>query len=153
MSTTRLQQFVKASPHRVYQALVDRDAVQQWMVPDGMTSKVLEYDVSEGGKFRISLTYDDATSAGKSGGHTDTYHGTFFALVPDSKVVQLLEFETDDPAMQGPMTVTFSLNEEAAGTLIDAVHEGVPAGVKPEDNELGWRISMGKLAKFLESSP
>ena len=72
--------------------------VQQWMVPDGMTSHVHSFDAREGGTFRISLTYDRPTSTGKTTAQTDTFHGRFVRLVPDTEVVQAVEFETDDPA-------------------------------------------------------
>ena len=50
------------------------------MVPAGMTSHVHTFDAREGGRFRISLTYDDERRAGKTGAHTDTYHGRFVKL-------------------------------------------------------------------------
>jgi uncharacterized protein YndB with AHSA1/START domain len=150
MTTTRIETQIGAPRPQVFKALIDPSAVVNWMVPDGMTSEIHEFEAQEGGKFRISLTYDDAHSSGKTAAHTDTYHGTFVALVPDERVIQLMEFETDDPAMQGKMTVTFKLSDADGGTRIEAVHEGVPSGVKPEDNELGWRMSMGKLANLLE---
>ena len=45
---------------------------------------------------------------------TDTFHGRFVRLVPDAEVVQEVEFETDDPAMQGAMTITYSLSDAPA---------------------------------------
>ena len=30
------------------------------------------------------------------------------------------------------------------------MHENLPPGVSPEDNELGWSISIGKLADLVE---
>ena len=38
-----------------------------------------------------------------------------------------------------------------AGTDVFAVHEGLPRGVSTADNELGWRMSLGKLAALVES--
>ena len=151
MSATRLSRNVNASRSDVYRALLDPAAVQQWMVPDGMTSEVHAFDGREGGAFRISLTYDEPTDTGKTSAQTDTFHGRFVRLVPDTEVVQQVEFETADPALQGEMTITYSLSDGAeGGTTITGLHEGVPPGVAPEDNELGWQISMGKLAALVE---
>lgn len=135
----------------VYRALTDARAVAAWMVPEGMTSEVHAFDAREGGAFRISLTYDAPTDAGKTSAHTDTYHGRFTKLVPDREVVQVMEFETADPAMQGEMTVTFILSDAAGGTDLIAVHDGVPNGVSDADNETGWRMSLGKLAALVEA--
>jgi uncharacterized protein YndB with AHSA1/START domain len=152
MSTTRITRHVSAPRAAVYRALIDANAVQQWMVPDGMTSEVHSFDAREDGAFRISLTYDAPTGTGKTNSKTDTHHGRFVKLVPSELVVQTSEFETADPALRGEMTITFMLQDAAAGgTDIVAVHENVPPGVPPADNELGWRLSLNKLAALLET--
>jgi uncharacterized protein YndB with AHSA1/START domain len=134
----------------VYRALLDADAVQAWMVPDGMTSQVHAFDAHEGGTFRISLTYDEPTTAGKTSAQTDTFHGRFVRLVPDTEVVEVVEFETDDPTMQGEMTITYRLDDADDGTTVTGRHENLPPGVSPADNELGWNMSMDKLAALVE---
>lgn len=149
-STTRLARRIHASRAEVYRALLDPRAVSAWMVPDGMRSLVHRFEAREGGRFRISLTYDDPTGSGKTTPHTDTYHGRFVRLVPDEEVVEVMEFETDDDALRGEMTVTFTLLEADGGTELRAVHEGVPPGVSAADNELGWRMSLDKLAALVE---
>jgi hypothetical protein len=63
----------------------------------------------------------------------------------------VLEFETTDPAMQGEMTITTTLTDADGGTEILAVHDGLPRGVSPADNETGWRMSLTKLATFVEA--
>ena len=152
MSTTRLSRHIRAPRGRVYEALIDAGAVQRWMVPDSMTSHVHSFDAREGGTFRVSLTYDAPTDTGKTSAQTDTYHGRFVRLVPGEEVVQVVEFETADPALQGEMTVTFTLAEAAdGGTDVVGVHENLPPGVPPEDNELGWSMSLSKLAQLVEA--
>jgi uncharacterized protein YndB with AHSA1/START domain len=153
MATTRISRHISASRADVYRALVDADAVQRWMVPDGMSSHVHVFDAHEGGTFRISLTYDTPTDAGKTTAQTDSYHGRFVTLVPDAEVVQVVEFETDDPAMAGEMTITYRLSETDGGTDLVGIHENLPPGISPADNELGWRMSIDKLARLVERSP
>ena len=89
----------------VYRALVEPHAVARWRVPDGMSSLVHQFDVREGGRFRVCLTYDAPDPVGKTTRHTDTYHGHFATLVPDRQVVETVEFETADPSLQGVMTL------------------------------------------------
>lgn len=150
MSSTRITRHVRASRARVYRALLDARQVATWMVPDGMTSQVHAFDPREGGAFRISLTYDAPTGTGKTTAHTDTFHGRFVRLVPDEQVVQRVEFEARDPALRGEMTITYDLVDAGGGTEIRAVHDRLPPGVSEADNELGWRISLGKLAALVE---
>ena len=96
------------------------------------------------------MTYGHPSSTGKTTAQTDTFHGRFVRLVPDTEVVQAVEFETDDPALQGEMTITYMLADADGGTDLVGVHEGLPPGVPPADNELGWSISVGKLAALVE---
>jgi uncharacterized protein YndB with AHSA1/START domain len=150
VSSTRISRRVNAPRARVYRALLDARAVATWKVPTGMTCQVHAFDPREGGAFRISLTYDEPTGVGKTSAHTDTYHGRFVKLVPNEQVVEVLEFETADPAMRGEMMVTFTLTDSGTGTDVLAVHDKVPPGVSPADNEAGWREALGKLAALVE---
>jgi uncharacterized protein YndB with AHSA1/START domain len=126
----------------VYRALIDARAVATWMVPTGMTSHVHAFDGREGGSFRISLTYDGPTGTGKTSAHTETYDGRFVKLVPNEQVVEVVEFETPDPALRGEMTITIALTEAGGGTDVLAVHDGLPPGLSPADNEADWRSSL-----------
>jgi uncharacterized protein YndB with AHSA1/START domain len=135
----------------VYRALVDARAVAIWMVPNGMTSHVHAFEAREGGLFRISLTYNTPDGTGKTTAHTDTYHGRFVRLVPNEQVVEVMEFETTDPQMRGEMTVTFTLLDAGVGTDVLGVHDNLPAGVLPSDNEKGWRMALEKLATLVEA--
>lgn len=116
-----------------------------------MRSEMHAFDAREGGAFRISLIYDDVDAQGKSSAHTDTYHGRFVTLVEDELVIETMEFETDEPALQGVMTTTYEIEMAENGATLSATHEGVPPGVAPEDNEAGWRMSLDKLAALLEA--
>ncbi len=150
MSSTRIRLHVNAPRAKVYRAFLEARAVQAWMVPTGMTSHVHAFDPREGGTFRISLTYDAPTGTGKTTAHTDTHHGRFVKLVPDEQIVEVVEFETADPGMQGEMTITVTLTDADGGTELVAVHDGLPPALSPADNELGWRSSLAKLAALVE---
>jgi uncharacterized protein YndB with AHSA1/START domain len=116
-----------------------------------MTCHVHAFDAREGGSFRISLTYDAPTETGKTTAHTDTHYGHFAKLVPNEQIVEVDEFETNDPAMRGKMTVTIMLADADGGTDLLALHDGLPPGVSPADNETGWRMALTKLAALVEA--
>jgi uncharacterized protein YndB with AHSA1/START domain len=151
MSSTCISRHVNTAAAIVYRALLDARAVATWMVPTGMTSLVHEFDAREGGSFRISLTYDEPTRTGKTTEHTDTFHGRFVELVMNRRVVEVVEFETTDPALRGEMTITITLAEAGGGTDILAVHDGLPRGLPTADNQAGWRSSLAKLAELVEA--
>ena len=150
VTTTRVSRHLRAPRAAVYRALLDPDAVARWRVPYGMTCEVHEWDAREGGTLRVSLTYDEPGPHGKTTAHTDTYRGRFVRLVPGELVVEADVFETGDPALQGEMTSTITLAGAGGGTELTAVHDGVPEGVRPEDNELGWRMALDRLAALVE---
>ncbi len=150
VSATHVHRHLNAPRARVYRALIDPVQIPRWRVPRGMTCKVDHFDGREGGEYQISLTYDAADRAGKSSAHTDTYRGRFVRLVPLQLVSEVDEFETDDPALQGEMSIIITLEEAGGGTDLDALHEGLPAGVAPADNEAGWREALDRLAALVE---
>ncbi|MFF4893540.1 SRPBCC family protein [Micromonospora chersina] len=150
MYSTQVSQLVKAPRSAVYRALLDPAAVAKWRVPTGMSGHVHEFDAREGGSLRVSLTYEAPDNTGKSTAHTDTYHGQFVKLVPDRQVVEVVEFETDDPALRGAMTMTTTLTEVDGGTEVVVVHDGIPDAIPAEDNETGTRIALANLARLVE---
>lgn len=151
MSSTRISCHINAPRAAVYRALLDPRAVAKWKVPEGMTCHVHAFDAREGGAFRISLTYNASTGSGKTTAHTDTYHGRFVKLVPNEQVIEVDEFETSDPALQGEMTISITLADAQGGTDLVAIHEGLPPGLSAADNETGWRMALGKLKALVEA--
>ncbi len=70
-------------------------------------------------------------------------------LVPNEQVVEIDEFETTDPALQGEMTFGTMLADADSGTDLLGVHERLPPGASTADNETGWRTALAKLAALL----
>jgi len=77
--------FISAPRERVYNALLDPGSVGRWKVPSAMKCQVHEFNASEGGAIRISLTYDAPDRAGKTHDRTNTYLGRFVRLVPNER--------------------------------------------------------------------
>ena len=135
----------------VYRALLDADAIAQWRVPDGMRGEVLEFDPREGGAFRVFLTYDAPDSGGKTSGHTDTYHGLFAKLVPGEQVVEVVEFETDNPGLRGEIAHDHDADRRGQRHRRadpPRQHPGRRAG---RGHEAGTRMALANLARLVES--
>ena len=153
MQTTLVSRIIHAPRSVVYAALLDPEAITRWRSPDDMECFVHDFDACEGGEYRISLTYRDPDRAGKSMGRTDTYCGRFLRLVPNEQVVETMQFESDDPALWEPMTLTTTLNKADEGTEVVMFHEGIPDVVPAADNELGTQMALAKLAQLVERHP
>jgi uncharacterized protein YndB with AHSA1/START domain len=149
---TRVSRIIKALRKTIYQAFLDPEAVSSWLAPDTMRGRVHTFDPREGGQFRISLTYQNPgdSQRGKTAGDTDTYHGRFVKLVPYEKIVEVIEFESQEPEFAGEMTMTVMLADVDGGTEVSLLYENVPTGIRPEDNEAGSRQSLQKLAALVE---
>ena len=148
--STQLRRVLAAPRQRIYQLLLDPTMLARWKVPAGMTLDVHEWEARVGGRIRVSLTYRETAGAGKSGTHTDTYHGHFVRLVPNALIVERDEFETDDPAFGGVMTISIALTDsDDGGTELVATHDDVPLGVSLADNETGWNMALDKLAALV----
>jgi hypothetical protein len=48
------------------------------------------------------------------------------------------------------MVSTITLSDADGGTELIAVHEGLPDGVSPADNEAGWSEALARLAALVE---
>jgi uncharacterized protein YndB with AHSA1/START domain len=79
-------------------AFLDPGAVASWRPPDGMKCQI--FDAREGGIFRMRFSYTDSDHnvCGKTSEHADVFSRQFLQLVPDERIVERVEFESDDPA-------------------------------------------------------
>lgn len=143
---------IKASPGTIYKAFVDPSALVSWLPPKGMTGHIHEFDARIGGSYRMSLTYmeTDHATQGKTLEHADIVKGQFLEFIPNERIVQLVEFESDDPIFAGEMTMTWTLTVVPEGTAVTIVCENVPEGIQKEDHDIGLRSSLENLAAFTE---
>lgn len=149
---SKVSRIIKAPRQAVYKAFIDPKLVAQWLASDTMHAEVHTFDAREGGTFRMSLVYtNDNHMEGKSTADRDTFQGRFEELIPNEKIVEAISFESGDPAYGGEMKMTVSLADRSEGTEVTLLFEGLPAGIRPEDNDEGSRQSLRKLAELLET--
>lgn len=143
--------LIKAAPDVIYQALIEPEAVASWRPPQGMRGEVLAFDAREGGTFRMAFIYEDDGGHGKTTDNADVFEGRFAELVPGKRVVELIEFESDDPAFAGTMRIVTSLEPVEGGTRVTVSCEDVPAGISEDDHRKGIASSLENLAAFVET--
>lgn len=143
--------LIRASAATIYRALLDAGARSAWLPPAGTTGRVEEFDPIVGGGYRMVLTYDDPDrGTGKSTEDADVVKARFLELEPNARVVEAVDFESDDPAFAGTMTMTWTLTPTAGGTEVAVMAEDVPDGISAEDHRAGMRSSLVNLAAFVE---
>jgi uncharacterized protein YndB with AHSA1/START domain len=147
----RVARFVNVPVDRAFNALIDRRALETWLPPDGMTAKFERFDPVRGGSYRLVLTYDDPTvTVAKSSPDSDIVEARFVDIIPNDRVVQSVDFVSDDPAFAGTMTMTWAVQAARDGTLVEFVADDVPVGISAEDHSAGMSSSLQNLANYLD---
>jgi uncharacterized protein YndB with AHSA1/START domain len=149
--TDTASRVIAAPPDRVFAALVDPEALTAWLPPDGMSGRFERFDARPGGSYRLVLTYADASSArGKATTDSDIVEAHFVDVVPGVRVVQAVDFVSDDPTHTGTMTMIWEVTALDAGTRVDIRADDVPAGISAKDHAAGLASSLANLATYLE---
>jgi uncharacterized protein YndB with AHSA1/START domain len=121
--TDTASRVLDAEPQRIYAALVDPDALLAWLPPAGMTARFERFDVVE---------------------------ARVLDLVPGVRVVQAVDFVSDDPRFAGTMTMTWELSRVEGGTTVEIRADDVPDGISAEDHAAGLTSSLENLAAYLD---
>ena len=151
--TDTASRVIAATPDCVYAALVDPEALVVWLPPAGMTGTFERFDARPGGSYRMVLAYANASaSRGKATADSDIVESRFIDLVPGVRVLQAVDFVSDDPTYAGTMTMRWEVTEVDAGTRVDIIADNVPDGIAVKDHAAGLASSLMNLAEYLEGS-
>lgn len=149
--TDTASRVVAAAVDEVYAALVDPEALVAWLPPVGMTGSFDRFDARPGGSYRLVLTYRDAfTPRGKATADSDVVESRFIELSPGQRIVQAVDFVSEDPSYAGTMTMTWNLTDLGKATRVDIIADNVPDGIAADDHKAGMNSSLANLAAYLE---
>jgi uncharacterized protein YndB with AHSA1/START domain len=116
-----------------------------------MSARFERFDPRPGGSYRLVLTYLDASPAhGKATMDSDIVEARYVDIIPDVRIVQAVDFESNDPAFTGTMTMTWQVTAVDRGTRVDVTADDVPDGISTEDHAAGLASSVANLAEHLE---
>ena len=133
--TDSAARVIDAPVARVFNALVEREALESWLPPGGMTARFERFDPRPGGSYRLVLTYLDPTdSRGKSSADSDIVEARYVDIVANDCVVQAVDFVSDDPAFAGTMTMTWAVRAVGGGTRVEITADHVPDGISADDH-------------------
>jgi uncharacterized protein YndB with AHSA1/START domain len=148
-----VSRVIKAPRRAVYAAFLDADALAEWLPPKGMHGEIEAFDPRPGGGYRMTLTYDQPSGGrGKTTADSDTVEVRFVSLIPGERIVAAGEFESDEAAFGGTMTMTWSFVDAPGGTEVSVAVENAPEGVSDEDHAEGIASSLENLARWLTST-
>ncbi|GIW42755.1 MAG: hypothetical protein KatS3mg077_0037 [Candidatus Binatia bacterium] len=99
----------------------------------------------------MRLTYRDPHQGqGKSSSNSDEVEVRIVRIDPGQRIVQEVEFESDDPSSAGTMRMTSIFESSDQGTLVQVRAENVPEGIRADDHQAGLDSSLANLARFVE---
>jgi uncharacterized protein YndB with AHSA1/START domain len=141
---------IAAAAGEVFAALVDAQARTVWLPPAGMSGEFTWFDARPGGGYRLTLTYDDEATRGKSGENADVVEVRFRAVDEPWQLVEEADFVSDDPDLAGTMTMTWSLEPVEQGTLVTITATDVPDGISSEDHATAFASTLSNLDEYLK---
>jgi Activator of Hsp90 ATPase homolog 1-like protein len=82
--TDSASRVIHADPERVFAALVDPQALKEWLPPSGMTGRFVRFDARPGRSYRLVLTHNDGSlGSGKATVDSDIVEARFIEIVPN----------------------------------------------------------------------
>src|SRR5207253_7189305 len=132
-------------------ALVDEEALMAWLAPDGMSARFERFDPRPGGSYRLVLTYTGASlGPGKATADSDVVEARYLEVEPGVRVVQAVDFVSNDPAFAGTMIMTWEVAAVDGGSRVEITADDVPDGISAEDHAVGLASSLANLAEYVE---
>jgi uncharacterized protein YndB with AHSA1/START domain len=150
--TDSASRVVAAPSDTVFAAFVDPDALIRWLPPSGMSGRFDHFDARPGGSYRLVLTHRRAdATGGKTTSDSDVVRVRYVDIVPGERVVQAVDFDSDDPAFSGTMLMTWKATPVEGGTRVDIDADDVPDGISSADHAIGLASSLANLAAYVEN--
>ena len=149
MRVDAASRFIAAEPQKVFRAFTTAALMLEWLPPDGMTGRFERFDADTG--YRLVLHYDDPPSGGgKASAQEDIAEVRRVEVDPPDRLVEEVDFPSEDPAFSGTMTMTWTFAEGDGGTYVTVEATDVPPGIVPDDHAVGLASSLSNLALLVE---
>lgn len=134
-TTLTLRRTFDAPRERVWQAFTDPDELEQWFVPEGMTTEVRAHELEPGGE--MSITWTD-------GENRIDNEGYYVEVVENERLVSGEETEA------GELRLTYEFRDVEDGTEVVVTQEF--SGQVPDGAAEGWAGMLETLAKLLQEA-
>lgn len=136
---------------RLWDAFTKKEDMLRWYSPIGMTTPVAEVNLRVGGKYAITMDYDET-------GEQVTVRGEFRIIKKPKKLVYTWKWDGSDMEVT-EVTVLFheTANDETLVTLIHAgfslhpTEHDIKNNWTHETHEAGWTTAFEKLEKLVQA--
>jgi uncharacterized protein YndB with AHSA1/START domain len=148
----KITRTIPAPRGAVFAAFLDPQALVAWLPPTGMSGEMHRFDARPGGGYAMTLRHErpGPQTRGKTTADADTVEVRFVEIVPDARLVQAVDFTSDDPSYAGTMTMTWTFADASGGTEVAVAVANAPPGISQSDHETGILSSLENLDCYLQ---
>jgi uncharacterized protein YndB with AHSA1/START domain len=135
-----LERVLRAPRERVFAACVEPEQLAVWWGPAGFTTPKVDFDVRDGGRYRITMQPPD--------GEAFHLRGQFSEVDRPRRLVFTFEWEEPDPDDQETL-VTLSFFDHRDGTRLVLDQGSFATRARHELHKAGWTDTLDRLAEHL----
>jgi uncharacterized protein YndB with AHSA1/START domain len=135
-----LERVLRAPRERVFAACVEPEQLAEWWGPAGFTTPKVDFDVRDGGRYRITMQPPD--------GEAFHLRGQFSEVDRPRRLVFTFEWEEPDPDDRETL-VTLSFFDHRDGTRLVLDQGSFATRARYELHKAGWTDTLDRLAEHL----
>ena len=135
-----LERVLQAPKERVFAACIEPEQLAEWWGPAGFTTPSVDLDVSDGGRYRITMQPPDGEAFHLSGRYSE--------VDPPRRLVYTFEWEEPDPDDQETL-VKLSFLDDRKGTKLVLDQGPFATQARYALHETGWAETLERLVQFL----
>ena len=136
--------FSNVSADKVFDAWTDPQTMAKWYGPEGMVTTIHEFDLQEGGTYRLTMQAPD--------GSKFPLRGSFREIRRPERLVFSWQWEnaaeTSGPGAQETL-VTIDIRAKGADVALTLTHNGFLTPEAAASHNDGWTSMMVKLTSLL----
>ena len=144
-----VSRVIRASAAEVYDAMLHPDALEFWLVPDGIEARVVAFSPRPGGHYRLQVEPGCGRDEAEIWSSADSMEARYLDMVPGKCIVQAVDFATEDARFQGTMRLSWLMSPVAEGTKVTIRAENAPDGLTVQSHEAEMASSLAKLDHYV----
>lgn len=138
----KLSKFFSIDRETLFNYFIDKNLLEQWAYPDGMSLKIPELDAKVGGSYRWEHTAKDGTYV---------CTGRFKDIVPGEKIVQLdaLVKAPDGKKVFENLESIYTFTSKPGGSEVQVIQRGFEDEAGAVECEQSWSECFNHLSELI----
>ena len=148
--TLEVRHQYKATPEQVFAAWANPEALSQWFGPHSHKCSVEQWDMREGGEYRMRMIpVAEDTECGGDSSQDSVCAGQFVQII-ESRTIAMTFSWIENGSDIGETLLTVEFFEKENGTELVLTHERLPDPEVAEMHKGGWMGTVECLEQYLD---